>query len=277
MTFYHPGPLVRRGFFIGVNGYFVPRTCFLEKGIVSCWFIKNFSIMNNFKLGTGPGDRFQDIAERAKSIAEQRSLTVEFDFNDITCLVDSTTHLEWLWRDYQNAHMMEWKTVGPDCQGDYSPDTQIELYTKKLAAAKERKRQEEEWDSQDKKERRELEERVSGIELSIIPEKISEYAEYVEKNSQDGYSRGVVDYAEAWAKTMQKVMAETGKSVREVAEESQKGLGFLGITGFMYGACVSTLSHFWIHGEDLRKWHNKEYGISEDKKGVANPAVFTIG
>lgn len=48
-----------------------------------------------------------------------------------------------------------------------------------------------------------------------------------------------------------------------------------GITGFMYGCAVRELAHFWIHGDALRRWHNKEYGAPE-AKGVVNPAVLTI-
>ena len=47
-----------------------------------------------------------------------------------------------------------------------------------------------------------------------------------------------------------------------------------GITGFMYGCAVSILSQCWKYGEELRKWHNKEYNYEGD--GVVNPAVFTI-
>ena len=47
-----------------------------------------------------------------------------------------------------------------------------------------------------------------------------------------------------------------------------------GITGFMYGCAVSILSQYWEYGEELRKWHNKEYNY--DGKGVVNPAIMTI-
>lgn len=78
-----------------------------------------------------------------------------------------------------------------------------------------------------------------------------------------------------WAKLMQIEIAK-GKTVKECADEAKKGLGYLGITGFQYGCVVSALAHYWIHGEELRKWHNKEYGVSEDKEGVVNPAILTI-
>ena len=43
----------------------------------------------------------------------------------------------------------------------------------------------------------------------------------------------------------------------------------------MYGCAVSILSQCWKYGEELRKWHNKEYNYDGD--GVVNPAVLTIG
>jgi hypothetical protein len=43
----------------------------------------------------------------------------------------------------------------------------------------------------------------------------------------------------------------------------------------MYGAAVSILANHWKHGEALRKWHNKEFGV-ENSEGVVNPAMFTI-
>lgn len=47
-----------------------------------------------------------------------------------------------------------------------------------------------------------------------------------------------------------------------------------GITGFMYGASVGILSKCWEYGEELRKWHNKEYDY--EGYGVVNPAILTV-
>lgn len=67
-----------------------------------------------------------------------------------------------------------------------------------------------------------------------------------------------------------------GKTIAECAEKCSFQLGFLGITGFMYGCAVGILSVCWKHGEELRKWHNKKYNVKEDEKGVVNPALLTI-
>jgi len=42
----------------------------------------------------------------------------------------------------------------------------------------------------------------------------------------------------------------------------------------MYGASVQVLSQCWKYGEDLRKWHNKEY--NHEGEGVVNPAIVTV-
>ena len=37
-----------------------------------------------------------------------------------------------------------------------------------------------------------------------------------------------------------------------------------GITGFMYGCAVSMLAQCWKHGEELRRWHNKDTQIGTE-------------
>ena len=54
-----------------------------------------------------------------------------------------------------------------------------------------------------------------------------------------------------------------------------KIIDIAGITGFMYGCAVNALSQLWEYGEELRKWHNKEYNYNGD--GVVNPAILTVG
>lgn len=65
-----------------------------------------------------------------------------------------------------------------------------------------------------------------------------------------------------------------GKTLKDVAEKTSFEMGFLGTTGFMYGAAVSVLSQCWKYGEELRKWHNKEY--NHEGEGVVNPAILII-
>ena len=101
------------------------------------------------------------------------------------------------------------------------------------------------------------------------------WEKWVEVNSKDGYSFGVVKYARRWAKYMQHLMKEHNKTLPEIADNASHVSDIEGITGFMYGCAVGILSQCWKYGEELRRWHNKEWG-HEDTDGVVNPAVLTI-
>lgn len=73
------------------------------------------------------------------------------------------------------------------------------------------------------------------------------------------------------------------KVIVDNAERCSRKADTDGITGFMYGAAVSALAHFWVYGEELRRWHNKdvqignEGDIANETGGVLNPALLTIG
>ncbi len=100
-----------------------------------------------------------------------------------------------------------------------------------------------------------------------------EYAAFREQNTKDGYSAGVIRYAERWCDMMEQEM-DKGDSVAEAAASTEHTADTEGITGFMYGCAVRSLCQFWEHGEDLRSWHNQQYGYNGD--GVVNPAIIHI-
>lgn len=107
-----------------------------------------------------------------------------------------------------------------------------------------------------------------------------EYAKYV-ANNQDLYGAGVIKFGATWADLMEKEIAN-GKSVAECAKQTSRQADTDGITGFMYGCAVSALSHFWTHGEELRRWHNIDTQIgtegerANEKGTVLNPALLAI-
>lgn len=228
--------------------------------------------METLKLNAHAGNDIHEVANKAKEIAVARKMIVEFDFNEIQCLVGENTVVDWLIRDYMNAHIMEWKTVGHECRMTYDYDTEIELRTRQLDSARRWKKEAEERTKKEAEQQFIISEQTKGVELELSD--AEGWNKSREANS-DGYGSAALNYAEAWAKLMQIEIAK-GKSVKECADATQKGLGYLGITGFQYGCVVSILSQCWKHGEDLRKWHNKKYGVSEDKQGVVNPAVLTL-
>ncbi|AID17774.1 hypothetical protein JBP901_gp062 [Bacillus phage JBP901] len=106
--------------------------------------------------------------------------------------------------------------------------------------------------------------------MKVVDEKV--YEDWKAKNT-DGYGSGIFRYAEKWANMMEEGI-EKGDRIRDIASKLSHDADTEGITGFMYGAAVSVLSQCWVHGEELKKWHNKEYDYEGD--GVANPALITI-
>ena len=71
-------------------------------------------------------------------------------------------------------------------------------------------------------------------------------------------------------------MIETSEDApMKVIEDNAKRLSFEadteGIRGYMYGCAVDVLFRYWKYGEELRRWHNREYNYTGE--GVANPAV----
>ena len=78
------------------------------------------------------------------------------------------------------------------------------------------------------------------------------------------------------------VALEKGKKLKKITKDLSHEADKEGITGFMYGMAVSILSSVWIHGEQLRIWHNLDTQIHKEgkranKKGtVLNPALLNI-
>ncbi|MBU4347353.1 hypothetical protein KKF23_02240 [Patescibacteria group bacterium] len=97
----------------------------------------------------------------------------------------------------------------------------------------------------------------------------------------DGYGGGFISFAERWARLMEGRMAN-GDTLQACAEETSSLADNEGITGFMYGCAVSILSQVWIHGEELRRWHNLKTQIGNEgekanaRGGVLNPALLSV-
>ena len=114
--------------------------------------------------------------------------------------------------------------------------------------------------------------------MKILEGREQDYKDWLGKNI-DPYGRGCFTYAERWAEMMENLIeSSTDESMKVIIDNADRlshEADTEGITGFMYGCAVSILSQCWKYGEELRKWHNKEYNYEGD--GVVNPAVMTIG
>ncbi|MEG2310398.1 MAG: hypothetical protein RSB76_00230 [Clostridia bacterium] len=99
----------------------------------------------------------------------------------------------------------------------------------------------------------------------------ADWDEFVNINSSNGYSNGVVVYARQWAKYMQYKILQ-GAMLVDIADSTAQDADIYGMSGFMYICAVNALSECWKFGQDLRKWHNKEYNY--DGNGIVNPDVL---
>lgn len=223
-----------------------------------------------YTMKTYAGNSIQSASQEAKDMAIEKGATIEFEFNGIRCLVNSETNVDYLVRDFLNTYIMDWKEVGPDCAAEYSPSVAKELAERTEQQRIEQEARQKELAERDAKEKTAFELKVAGIQMDFADEK--GWQDGRAKNT-DPYGNAIYEYAEGWARLMQKEMAK-GKKLEEIASPTSYELGFLGISGFMYGAAVSVLSYSWKHGEELRKWHNGEYNHTGD--GVVNPAILTI-
>ena len=117
--------------------------------------------------------------------------------------------------------------------------------------------------------------------MKLLPGHEAEYQAWKDKQS-DSYGKECFRYAEAWANLMEKEIAK-GRKLKDVAKQASHTANTTGITGFMYGMAVSILSHEWVHGEELRVWHNlktqchHEGEAANKSGGTLNPALITIG
>ncbi len=118
--------------------------------------------------------------------------------------------------------------------------------------------------------------------MKIIETKLAEYKTWKINNQKDPYSAECVRYAESWAGMMEKQMA-SGVSLKDIAKKTSHDADTTGITGFMYSVSVQALANFWVHGEELRRWHNLRSQISNEgveanaSGGVLNTAILVTG
>lgn len=107
------------------------------------------------------------------------------------------------------------------------------------------------------------------------------WEKYVASNADDPYGNRITEYAADWAFLMEERMAK-GEKLNDIADACSHQSNYDGITGFMYGCATQILSDVWVHGEGLRRWHNRktQIGTEGDEANangtVLNPAIVTI-
>ncbi len=207
-----------------------------------------------------PGDNVTDAAQQMARLAKKKGQPVSCNFNDIELV----------------------------CQPGESGEAVAQRYVEELERRSEAYRASPEY----KQRKLEAEQRdrekalLRELVLVGVPEKITLsdpviWQSWLDSNT-DEYGGRVCSYADEWGRMMEGQIAK-GKTLEQCAEETSLAADYDGITGFMYGAAVDMLSKAWIHGEQLRKWHNLKTQIGNEGEkanesgGVLNPALLNIG
>jgi hypothetical protein len=225
------------------------------------------------KIETPAGSHIDQAITGAISAAG--SDVAQFDFNGVTVMVRSDSNPDLIHRDWSRA-MSGYidKTVGPYPHAEL---TAAEVESDALIEAEnERRRQERNaaYEAKAAAKQAATEARLAAAPPMTVRNPAAWQG--WNDNNTDLYGSAVIRYAEMWARLMQAGI-DGGAALEGIAEETGDAADTEGITGFMYGAAVHCLATCWVHGDQLRKWHNGRYGVGEDAEGTVNPAILTIG
>jgi hypothetical protein len=228
-----------------------------------------------------PGSSISYTVTEAIELSSLENRTISFNFNNTTISVNHDSNSDLICRDFFRAisGYIDGK-IGP------YPATVLSEIEKEedahIEAENERKWQESQaiYDAK-------MDARSKTVESKLVNAPSIELLNDLDwQKSRDanpsGYGGAILSYAECWARLMQVEMAN-GKELKDIADSTSHEADTDGITGFMYGSVVSILAQCWKHGEQLRRWHNKEcqFGNEGDRAneegGVLNPALLNIG
>lgn len=216
--------------------------------------------MKTVKLETYGGNHISAVCKTAVEKAIAENCHVEFDFNDQKLTASPDTDPEQLAQSFMDECERRHQAylASPECKA-----------RQEEAARKER-------------------ERKAKVEAIMVdaPATMSLADEEgwgkAKAANSDPYGGAVMTYADRWARMMEARMAK-GERIADIADECSHLADEEEITGFMYGAAVSTLARVWKHGEALRMWHNIKTQIRDEGEkanesgGVLNPALLSIG
>ncbi len=209
-------------------------------------------------------------------------LTLETHFNSVVVRVRHDSDLELLHRDWNRG-------MSGYIKGIVGPYPKPQLSEEELASDSRIKAENDErYRLQQEEYRRKQDAKQAAFDakLAVAPQmEVSDeeaWASFKEKNADGGYGERIITFAEEWARLMQAEMA-AGKALADVMDSTSGEADYDGITGFMYGAAVSTLAQCWVHGDELRRTHNLKSQLGDEGEraneegGTLNPAIINIG
>lgn len=228
------------------------------------------------------GGEIRTTIASAITAASQHGEPCCFEFNGVAVVAAADSNPELLYRDWDRGmkgYLGESPAVGPHPTVELS---QEELDSDaKIEAENSRRRAEREAEYEKKRAAAKLVMDGALKDAAPIELRSAEAWKRFRGANTDDYGGRVVQYAEDWARLMQTRIAN-GESLAECAEELSHAADHDGITGFMYGCAVQMLAECWVHGEELRRWHNKETQVgtegdqANESGGVLNPAMLSI-
>lgn len=92
--------------------------------------------------------------------------------------------------------------------------------------------------------------------MKIRNGKEKEYREFIEINSNDPYSYGIVKFMQRFAELLENKINQSDPQliINEYAEEIVREADTEGITGFMYNCAIGALVKYWEYGNELSHW-----------------------
>lgn len=191
-------------------------------------------------------------------------------------------------RENDDEVQAEFNKIRLVAKPDTSPESIVEYYneecdrrSKEYQASPECKRREEEAKAREGAPRSEMASAMEAAPGEPTWSNPEIWQSWVDAN-KDGYGGAVITYAHRWARAMEGAIND-GQALDDCADHLSNVCDEEGVTGFMYGCAVQMLSQAWVHGEELRRWHNSKTQIHDegDKAneagGVLNPAVLNLG
>lgn len=179
---------------------------------------------------------------------------VEFTFNGVKIHVAADSDLALIYRDWNRMLQRSEEKGDPiSIVGPYPEETlsDEEVALDKQIAARNKAAHEAwqaEYRAKEEAKKAAVLADIEGQTFEIRPGLEAHYAKYVEVNSRDPYGRGIVEFADAWARRMQHYMY-AGDEEKAFSEQLGYDTDYWGMSGFSAGMAKSGIRIFWKHGD----------------------------
>lgn len=207
---------------------------------------------------TRPGEYIDTTVRNLIALAKEKGKTVWGEHNDIRIKATPTSTI---------ASVLKFRKK--------EEARQERAYLKSPAFRRDQERQRKQEEA-DRRRQLMFEGAIAVAPLKMALKNVAQYKEVVKINGNTSLGRQIIEFADTWARLMEARIAK-GDTVAKCAKKTCDLADRGAMSGYSYGVAVNFLSEVWIHGEELRRWHNIQEGGTGDEKGTINPALFSIG